>query len=66
MMRMVLCLDTGTECYFADCSPREALEKMQYTLDLVKEDKAAKIYETKSGKCLFLEHSGLTFGTVIR
>lgn len=58
----VKCLDDGSLYYFSGFNPKEALEKMKYTLDLKGIDKDAKIIKHK--KVWELQHSGKTYGCV--
>ena len=63
-MIRVLCLETQTWFGFTADTPYEALNKMLYTLNLACYDKQAVIKMTKSGKCLYIEHKGKTYGVV--
>lgn len=58
----VFCLDTGAWFSFSATSPREALEKMLYTLNLSRRDDAARITENK--RTLSLEHCGLVYSVI--
>lgn len=60
----VLCLDTGATWRFLAATPYEAMEKLKYTLDLNHKDENAEICETKSGRCLYMDHSGQTWAVV--
>lgn len=64
-MIKVLCLDNSKVYGFSANTPYEALEKMRYTLDVVHKDERAVINKTKSGRCLYMEHSGKTYGVRI-
>lgn len=58
----VFCLDSGTWFSFSATSPRDALGKMLYTLNLSCRDDAARIVENK--RTLSLEHCGLVYSVV--
>lgn len=58
----VRCLETGKEFGFMAITPLEAIQKMVYTLDQSSFDKDAKILLSKTGKHLFVTHSGQTYG----
>lgn len=57
----VCCLDDAKTFIFTADSPRDALEKMRYTLDLERKDTNAKIKATNSGMHLYMDHSGKTY-----
>lgn len=57
-------LDTGAIWGFAAKTAYEAMEKLKYTLDLNHKDENAEICETKSGRCLYMDHSGQTWAVV--
>lgn len=61
-MIKVFCLEARTEFGFIANTPYEALTKMLYTLNLANFDKNAVIKETSTGKCLYMEHKGKTYG----
>lgn len=46
-------------------TPQDAMEKLLYTLNLRRHDPNAKIQLTKSGKHLFVEHFGKTYGIAV-
>ena len=54
----VCCLDTDESYPFYARAPYEAMTKMQYTLNLKRNDPNAVINKTKSGLHLYMEHSG--------
>ena len=62
----ILCLDTGAVWGFSAKTPYEAMQKLKYTLDLKNADPAAEICETKSGRCLYMDHSGQTWSVINR
>ena len=62
----ILCLDTGAVWGFSAKTPYEAMQKLKYTLDLNNADPAAEICETKSGRCLYMDHSGQTWSVINR
>ncbi len=64
-MIKVLCLDDGINYYFIAKTPYEAMQKMKYTLDLKEKDDNAVINKTESGRCLWFDHSGKTYSTLI-
>lgn len=66
MMVRVFCLDDGREYYFVAKTPYDAMAKMKYTLDLKHADEKAQIKPTDSGRCLFMDHTGKTYGVVNR
>ena len=66
MLIRVFCLDDGREYYFSAKTPYEAMEKMKYTLDLKHLDGKAKIKPSDSGRCLFMDHTGKTYGILCR
>ena len=57
----IRCLDDAKTFIFMADSPRDALDKMKYTLDLKRKDDGAKIKATNSGMHLYMEHSGKTY-----
>lgn len=58
----VFCLDSGTWFSFTAASPRDALEKMLYTLNLSCRDASARIIA--NARTLSLMHCGLTYSVV--
>ena len=60
----VLNLNTGASWGFSADTAYEAMEKLKYTLDLQHKDPNAKINITKSGRCLYMDHSGNTWSVV--
>lgn len=64
-MFRVVCLDNGNNYYYQAKSPEEAMTKMKYVLDLANKDGACIINRTKTGKHLFMDHSGKTYAVRI-
>lgn len=64
-MFKVVCLDNGNQYYYVARTPYEAMTKMKYVLDLANKDGATIINKTKSGKHLFMDHSGKTYAVRI-
>lgn len=64
-MIKVFCLNTGTMYKFCAKTAYEAMEKMKYTLDLKCKDGNAVINKTEDGKILYMDHSGMTYSTMI-
>ena len=64
-MITVLCLDDSKVYGFSAKTPYEAMQKMKYTLDVFHKDESAVINKTETGKCLYMEHSGKTYGVVL-
>ena len=59
-MIKVYCLDTNEILEFFAQTPREAMEKLLYTLDLTSFDPEAHIQELGGGRTLTVVHSGRT------
>ena len=60
-MIKVHCLDTNERLWFSAQTPREAMEKLIYTLNLTGFDPAAHIHELGGGRTLTVVHSGRTW-----